>query len=143
MNFSVVQFSRSFFFLVFVVLFASLAECARSTKSTLLILTRDANGAQSTYSGLQGYGIPYRVILVPKDGVQLPSLTSGADSGNFGGFVIMNEVSYDYGVNDYHSALTAEQWEQLYSYQRQFGVRMVRLNAYPGPAFGKSSSHTN
>lgn len=26
--------------------------------------------------------------------------------------------------------------QQLYSYQAAFGVRMVRLDVYPGPAFG-------
>lgn len=48
----------------------------------------------------------------------------------------MSEVSYDYGGGAYHSAITDAQFQQLYQYQIDFHVRMVRLDAYPQPNFG-------
>lgn len=48
---------------------------------------------------------------------------------------MLGEVSYDMPTG-WGSALTAAQWQQLYDYQTGFGVRMVRLDVYPGSDFG-------
>ncbi|OCL10265.1 hypothetical protein AOQ84DRAFT_430940 [Glonium stellatum] len=113
------------------------AAGSSSVISTILIIARDATSAFSSYSGLQGYGIPYQVLTVPSTGTTLPQLNSSATLGNYGGIVIMSEVSYDYDGN-YSSALTAAQMQQLYDYQIHFGVRMVRLDVYPEATFGVS-----
>lgn len=134
------SFGHWIYFCLFV-LYSSLASAALSTKANILIVARDDASARSAHSGLQSYGIPYRVLIVPKTGVQLPVLNSSATSGNFGGIVIVSDVSYDYGTppNPFRSALTDAQWKQLYSYQNTFHVRMVRLDVYPEIQFGKSS----
>ncbi|CAG8959323.1 hypothetical protein HYFRA_00013093 [Hymenoscyphus fraxineus] len=108
---------------------------AITVNSTILVLARDAYSAFSATSGLDGYGIPYQTILVPQTGTTLPVLNSTRTSGNYGGFIIMSELSYEY-PNGYASALTAAQWQQLYDYQSSFGARMVRLDVYPYGAFG-------
>lgn len=48
-------------------------------------------------------------------------------------------MSYQY-PNGFFSALTTEQWNALYAYQTAFGVRMVRLDVYPGPDFGTTTA---
>jgi hypothetical protein len=113
---------------------------AESVKSTVLIFARDTASAYSAWSGLNGYAIPYQVVIVPQTGVTLPALSSSATAGNYGAIVVLSEVSYDYGGTlGFQSALTAAQWTTLYQYQVSFGVRMVRLDVFPGPDFGATA----
>jgi hypothetical protein len=97
----------------------------------------DAYSSYSGQSGFNAYGIPSQVVVVPQAGITLPALNSTASHGNYGGFVIMNELSYDYGGTlGWQSAFSADQWNALYAYQVAFGVRMVRINVYPTTDFG-------
>ncbi|KAL3424693.1 hypothetical protein PVAG01_03974 [Phlyctema vagabunda] len=111
---------------------------AANVQSTVLIFARDTASAYSAYSGLNGYAIPYEVVIVPQSGATLPQLVTGT-TGNYGAIVVLSEVSYNFGAIGFQSALTAEQWAQLYQYQVDFGVRMVRIDVYPGPNFGTTA----
>jgi len=107
-----------------------------SVSSTVLVFARDNASAYSAFSGLNGYAIPYQLVVVPQSGITLPTLNSST-VGNFGGIVVLSEVSYDYGGTlGFQSALNASQWAALYQYQVSFGVRMVRLDVFPGATFG-------
>lgn len=106
-----------------------------SVSNTILVFARDSGSAYSATSGLAGHGIPYQTVIVPQAGVTLPTLNSSLTSGNYGGIIVLSEVSYSYN-GSWASAISATQWQQLYSYQTTFGVRMVRLDVYPGPDFG-------
>ncbi|ETN38636.1 uncharacterized protein HMPREF1541_06673 [Cyphellophora europaea CBS 101466] len=106
--------------------------------SKILIIVRDAYAGQSASSGLNGYGIPFEILTVPQQGIALPTLNTTV-GGNYGGFIIAGQVSYDMGGGNYQSALTAAQWQQLYDYQTMYGVRMVQYDVYPGPLFGASA----
>lgn len=111
-----------------------------SVKGTILVFARDTASASSATSGLNGYGIPFQVVVVPKEGIALPALNSSLTAGNYAAIVILSEVSYDYGGTlGFQSALTTAQFATLYQYQVNFGVRMVRLDVYPGPAFGTAA----
>lgn len=103
--------------------------------STILIFARDSYSASTVSSGLEGYGIPYEVVLVPQAGITLPALTSSSTAGNYGGIVVVGAVSYDYS-GSWASAITAAQWTSIYTYQTTFHVRLVRLDEYPGADFG-------
>ncbi|TVY39443.1 hypothetical protein LSUB1_G004310 [Lachnellula subtilissima] len=113
---------------------------ATTVKSTVLILARDTASSYSGYSGLNGYAIPYQVVIVPQTGVTLPNLNSSTTSGNYGAIVILSEVSYDYGGTlGFQSALTSAQLATLYQYQVTFGVRMVRLDVFPSADSGTTA----
>ncbi|KAL4901300.1 hypothetical protein BDW74DRAFT_170241 [Aspergillus multicolor] len=117
----------------------SVAPVATGTlAANILVIARDATQASVASSGLNGYGIPYTTLLVPQAGVELPALNSST-GGNFGGIVVAGEVSYDYGSDSWRSALTDDQWNQLYAYQLAYGVRMVQYDVFPGPKFGAES----
>jgi hypothetical protein len=109
---------------------------AATLDSTVLIIAPDEYSASTASLGLQGYGIPFENLLVPQAGIDLPSMNSSASQGNYGGIIVIGSVSYNYDGN-WHSALTDAQWTTLYEYQANFHVRMVRINEYPGPRFGK------
>lgn len=109
---------------------------AITVNSKILILARDDYSASTASSGLNGYGIPFQSVIVPKEGITLPQLKGSSDQGNYGGIIVMGAVSYDYD-GTWGSALTTAQWDALYAYQTDFKVRMVRADEFPGPAFGK------
>lgn len=117
--------------------FATAAN-ALSVSSTVLVFARDTASSYSATSGFKGYRIPFQVVIVPQGGTTLPSLNDSTTQGNYGGIVVLSEVAYSYD-DLWASALTSSQWQQLYDYQSAFGVRMVRLDVYPGPNFGKQS----
>ncbi|KAK3719246.1 hypothetical protein LTR37_004465 [Vermiconidia calcicola] len=119
--------------------FLGLASCQLSVDGTIAVLVRDAASSYSAYSGLEAYGIPYKLIEIPKEGVTLPQLNSSLTKGNYGGFILNSELAYEY-PEGWHSALTEAQMQQIYAYQRDFHVRMVRLDAYPQPAFGVATA---
>ncbi|KAK5058784.1 hypothetical protein LTR84_011048 [Exophiala bonariae] len=109
-----------------------------TVQGKILVIARDAASASSASSGFNGYGIPFDALLVPQSGTSLPQLTD-TTGGLYGGIVVVSQVSYDYGTAGFQSALTSEQWTQLYNYQITYGVRMVQLDVYPGPAFGATA----
>ncbi|KAF4633369.1 hypothetical protein G7Y89_g4760 [Cudoniella acicularis] len=109
---------------------------ATSTRSTFLVIARDPVSAYSAYSGLNDYGIPYELLIVPANGAALPPLQSSATAGNYGGIVILAEVSYQSASGSWGSALTPAQWNTMYNYQVNFGARMVRLDVLPSAATG-------
>ncbi|KAH7123530.1 hypothetical protein B0J11DRAFT_606326, partial [Dendryphion nanum] len=108
---------------------------AVSINSTLLVVLRDANATLPGTYVLQGYGIPYQTVDISIRGGGFPQLNSTADSGNFGGIVLVSAREYK-DKDDWNTALNERQWQDLYRYQEAFGVRMVRLNAYPSEEFG-------
>jgi hypothetical protein len=111
------------------------AAVPSSVESTILILARDAYSASTASDGLNGYGIPYKTVLVPKEGITLPQLSSSSTEGLYGGIIVMGAVSYDYS-GSWQSALTAAQWTAIHDYQTNYKVRMTRIDEYPGPDFG-------
>jgi hypothetical protein len=117
-------------------------NAATSVANTILVFAKDAPSGYHGTSGLAGHGIPYQLVIVPQAGVTLPTLNSSLTSGNYGGIIVLSEVSYDYGApTGFASALTTAQWNQLFAYQTTFGVRMVRLDVFPGAGFGKFLPH--
>ncbi|KAG9231452.1 hypothetical protein BJ875DRAFT_382932 [Amylocarpus encephaloides] len=116
------------------------AVTATTVSSTILVIARDAASANSGFSGLKAYGIPYETLIVPMGGTPLPTLNSSPTAGNFGGIVIVAEVSYDFGGTlGYQSALTNDQWNAIYAYQLSFGVRLVRIDVYPSASTGTTA----
>ncbi|PHH60941.1 hypothetical protein CDD81_998 [Ophiocordyceps australis] len=105
--------------------------------STILIVGRNDGDVNKASQGLDGYGIPWEKFLVPQGGAPLPTLNSSMTQGRYGGIITIGGLSYgNNGV--FASALTPQQWEQLYAYQTAFKVRMVRLEEYPGSEFGSA-----
>jgi hypothetical protein len=119
-----------------------------STNSTFLVIalaTSTSSQLATAKSGLGDYGIPFELLLAPNGNFTLPPLNSSATSGNYGGIVILSELSYSYvdasGATLWTSALSSDQWGELFSYQVSFGIRMVRLGAFPSNS-GEQDSGT-
>ncbi|KAL2205624.1 hypothetical protein CC79DRAFT_1343812 [Sarocladium strictum] len=123
-----------------VVSYTALGQAAPSTvESTILIFAPDQYQASNAVSGLNAYGIPSEAIIVPKEGITLPTLKSSAADGNYGGIIVMNSVTYEYDGN-WRSAITDAQWTVIHQYQKDFNVRMVRLGDSPSTSSGTSAA---
>jgi hypothetical protein len=109
--------------------------CTRTVDGTVLIIGRNDYDISNAAAGFNAYGIKWQQLIVPSGGAALPTLNSTLEHGNYGGIVVMAEVAYDLPTG-WGSALTTAQWNELYQYQVDFGVRMVRLDVYPTPEFG-------
>jgi hypothetical protein len=119
---------------------AVVVSSTTTVQSTVLIFARDSVSAYSAFSGLNAYGIPYNLVVVPQTGITLPVLNSSATVGNYGAIVILSEVSYDYGGTlGYQSALNATQLAAIYAYQAAFGIRLVRLDSFPSADSGTTA----
>ena len=116
-----------------------LTNAAVTINSTILVLARDANASYSGTSVLEGYGIPFQAVDLSLPGGGFPQLNSTADAGNFGGIVAVSGRAYS-GGDDWNTVLNDKQWQELYRYQESFGVRLVRLNAWPSADFGVQST---
>lgn len=104
-----------------------------------MVLARDQDGINQATSGLNGYGIPFQTLIVPQSGATLPTLNTSA-GGNFGGIIVASGLVFYYSdTSSYHSALTDDQWSQLYAYQVAYGVRMVQWDVYPQDDYGVSA----
>jgi len=117
----------------------ALIEAAVTINSTLLVLSREPNATASGVSVLQGYGIPYQVVDLSIPAAGFPQLNSTPNTGNFGGIVAVSARPYS-GGDDWNKVLSDKQWQELYRYQEAFGVRLVRLNAWPSADFGVQSA---
>ena len=66
---------------------------------------------------MNDYGIPYELLLLPNGNIALPSLNSSSEVGNYGGIVVLSELSYSFeesnGGTSWTSALTFEQWNAI------------------------------
>lgn len=114
----------------------TVSACTRTIDGTVLVLGRTEADAKMAAAGLEGYGIKYETVAVPQGGFSLPQLNSTNEKGNYGGIVMLSEVSYEY-EDGWKSAITEEQFDEIYAYQKDFGVRMVRLDVFPNANFGK------
>ncbi|KAJ5924478.1 hypothetical protein N7466_008665 [Penicillium verhagenii] len=110
------------------------ALSSATVAGNILVIARDATSALAATDGLNGYGIPFTTLVVPQAGADLPTLENDA-GGLFGGIVVASGISYDYD-SGWASGLTDDQWNQLYAYQLDYGVRMVQYDVYPGSDYG-------
>lgn len=117
----------------------TVSACTRTVDGTVLVLGRTEADAKMAAAGLDGYGIKYETVAVPQGGFSLPQLNSTAEKGNYGGIVMLSEVSYEY-TDGWKSAVTKEQFDEIYAYQKDFGVRMVRLDVFPNGEFGAQAT---
>jgi len=118
--------------------FANVALSA-TVDSTILILVREGDATYSVTSGLDAYGIPYELVFVPRTGFNLPSLNTSSTQGNYGGIISLSELSFGYD-SGFSSGISNDQYNTIYAYQIAFGVRFVRINAFPQPTFGTTTA---
>lgn len=99
----------------------------------ILVVASDASdyGLSSARSILDQVGAPYEVLLAAHDPLDEQLLYHDNGDGRYQAVILTsNNLAYFDGVN-WASALTPDEWNTLWAYERHFGVRQVSLNSYP------------
>ena len=116
-----------------------------SVADTALVVATDATAADEAVYILNNYNQSYQLLVVAQTGTPLPTLetvdASGNPVGNFGLIVVIGLTAYDYGgTTGWASAISSDQWSELYTYQLIYGVRMIHLDGYPNNFEGVTTS---
>lgn len=91
----------------------------------------DDYGLSAWKALLDQVGVPYEVLLADTQPLAQEQLVAANGDGRFQGVVLTsNNLAYFDG-NAWVSAFTAEEWNLLWQYERDYAVRQVSLYSYP------------
>lgn len=99
----------------------------------LLVITASENdvGLTGWESSLSQIGIPYEVLVGSSEELTDDLLVAANGDGRFQGILLTsNNLSYFDGTN-WQSAFSPAEWNLLWQYERDYGVRQVSLYTYP------------
>jgi len=102
-------------------------------ETRVLVVAADSAdyGLSTARALLDQVGVPYEVLLAANDPLDEALLYAANGDGRFQGFILTsNNLAYFDG-NAWASALTPDEWNMLWAYERHFGARQVALNSYP------------
>lgn len=81
---------------------------------------------------LRQAGIPFDVLVATEEDLTVDRLVEPDGTGRYQSILLAtNALAYDDG-GAYVSAFTAQEWDLLWQYERDFGVRQVSLYTFPG-----------
>jgi hypothetical protein len=120
------------------------ASAAAPRKMKLLVISADgATGAAQTdlpaiKRTLDQLGTPYDVFVATEHQLTMADLVDGT-TGKYQGVILETGslVYYDAATGSFPSAFDASEWQTLWDYEAQFGVRQVTWYTYP---FGSSDT---
>ena len=99
----------------------------------ILVVAADAAdyGLSTAKTILDQVGVPYEVLFAGPDPLDEQLLYTDSGDGRFQGIILTsNNLAYFDGIT-WASALSPEEWNTLWAYERHFGIRQVALNSYP------------
>lgn len=110
------------------------AETPNSIDMKLLLIS--ANGTEPTLGGMRAVldqiGVPYDVLIATRTTFNARTLSDGAGAGRYQGILLATgNLGYEAANGDFVSAFSAEQWQALWDYERDFRVRQATLYTYP------------
>lgn len=105
---------------------------SRYAMRLLVVASDEADYSLSTARAiLDQVGVPYEVLLAANDPLDEDLLYEANGDGRFQGVILTsNNLAYFDGTA-WASALSPEEWNTLWAYERHFGVRQLALNSYP------------
>lgn len=124
-------------------LLAAATTCAQPTiDMKILVIAADGNEADlpAIQQALDYLGTPYTVYIAAKtpNGLTTTMLSNGCHGYYQGVILTDGELAY-YNGSAWVSALSSQEWTNLWSYQAALGVREVSWYTYPTADFGYQS----
>jgi len=110
-----------------------LATPTASVELELLVIaaTEDEIGLEAAEALLKQVGVPYNVLIASTQTLTNDMLMNG-DVGRYQGVILTTgSLTYDTGGGVFASALEAEEWQLLWAYESNLGVRQVALFNFP------------
>jgi len=104
----------------------------------LKLLVISADGKETDYPALTAFlsqiGIPFDTLIATQTPLTASKLSDGVGHGYYQGIMLVtgNLIYLNPATNNWESAFTQEQWNTLWQYEAQYGVRQVTSYTYPG-----------
>jgi hypothetical protein len=115
---------------------AALQSPGKSVNLKLLVIAAD--GKETDYPAviafLKQIGIPFDVLLATTTSLAPEMLSDGANQGYYQGVILItgNLAFLNPQTQQWESAFSQQEWQWLWQYEAQFGVRQVTSFTYPG-----------
>lgn len=111
----------------------AMAETPTSVNMKMLVLSAD--GTEPSFAAitsvLDQLDVPYDAVIASKTSLDSIALSDGLGNGKYQG-ILLATGNLGYASNgQWQSALTAAQWQKLWTYESTFKVRQVTLYTYP------------
>lgn len=114
--------------------------CSSSTIDLkVLVISADGNESDlpAIKQALDYLGVPYTVYIASQTpGALTPDKLSTGCHGYYQGVILTNGLLAYYNGSAWASALSQQEWTDLWSYQASMGVRELSWYTYPSPDFG-------
>ncbi|WP_076991427.1 Agd3-related carbohydrate-binding protein [Actinosynnema sp. ALI-1.44] len=100
----------------------------------LLVVATDTDdfGLAAWKSVLDGIGTPYDVLLARTERLDTTRLVRTDGVGRYNAILLTNNALLYPNNGNYQPALEPQEWDALWKYEREFQVRQVSLNTFPG-----------
>jgi hypothetical protein len=118
------------------------ARTANSQRIDMRILLLSATGQEPTFhhwqAALRAQGVPFdAIVAVDAEPITTETLQRSTSHGRYQGIVVSTgALVHEAEPGVYRSALSADEWSALQSYEGAFGVREIVAYAWPNPAYG-------
>ena len=112
----------------------ALAATSNRVELRLLLVSPTENdaGLAALEALCDQIGIPFETLIATKETLNEARLLTANGDGRYQGvFLTNNQLVYN-DDGTYQSAFGADEWNLLWSYERDFGVRQVSLYTFPG-----------
>ncbi|WP_421381633.1 hypothetical protein ACOJQI_20630 [Bacillus salacetis] len=106
----------------------------RKMEILLIAATEEEPSYSAAVDSLKRIGIPYKTLIASKEELTPQLLVpDGSSTGNFQGVLLTTgNLGYQSSPGVWESAFTYEEWQTLWNYEAQYGVRQAVLYTYPG-----------
>jgi len=102
----------------------------------LLIISAEGGDADPNLAGITYFakeiGVPYDVLIAKNTALTTAQLIDASGDGKYQG-IILSEKALVFNNNGvFESAFDSTEWNLLWQYMREFGVRQVAMSGFPG-----------
>jgi len=104
------------------------------------VLVVSADGQETDLAAITTHlarlGVPYDTLIAAETPLREWPLSDGDHAFYQAVFLVTSELALvDATTGTWHSAFSAEEWDRLRQYEREFGIRRVMLYTFPSPAW--------
>ncbi len=110
------------------------SDAFASVEMKLLVISATGNDPEldTTRNSLETLGTPYSVMIVKDDPLEAADLVYPDGTGKYSGIILTSgNLSHEVSPGKWDSAFDATEWQTLWNYEKNYGIRQVALNSYP------------
>lgn len=116
-------------------MFPGTAAAETPTSINMKLLVISADGKEPSFAGIKStldqIDVPYDVLIASQKSLDTVVLSDGLGNGKYQGIILATGNLAYQSAAGWQSALTAAQWQKLWTYEKTFKVRQATMYTYP------------